>query len=84
MIYNKIMNHTTAKITTMCYNQRFIWPKLNTLETKMANISHQNKTTLFWRKKPKINLHQNIPIYGILRHSKGIYIKSFGLYSETA
>jgi hypothetical protein len=25
----------------------------------------QNKTTLFWRKKAKINLHQNFPIYGI-------------------
>ena len=25
----------------------------------------QNKTTVFWRKKAKINLHQNFPIYGI-------------------
>ena len=52
------------------------WPKLNTLETKMAKISHtrnengqnfthQNKITLFWRKKSKINLHQNFSIYGI-------------------
>ena len=29
------------------------------------NFTHQNKTTLFWRKKAKINLHQNFPIYGI-------------------
>jgi hypothetical protein len=28
------------------------------------NFTHQNKTTLFWRKKAKINLHQNFPIYG--------------------
>jgi hypothetical protein len=28
------------------------------------NFRHQNKTTLFWRKKAKINLHQNFPIYG--------------------
>ena len=28
------------------------------------NFTHQNKTTLFWRKKAKINLHQNILIYG--------------------
>jgi hypothetical protein len=27
------------------------------------NFTHQNKTTLFWRKKAKINLHQNFPIY---------------------
>jgi hypothetical protein len=32
----------------------------------MDKISHQNKTTLFWRKKAKINLHQNFPIYGIV------------------
>ena len=25
------------------------------------NFTHQNKTTLFWRKKAKINLHQNFP-----------------------
>ena len=30
------------------------------------NFTHQNKTTLFWRKKAKINLHQNFPIYGNL------------------
>jgi hypothetical protein len=30
------------------------------------NFTHQNKTTLFWRKKAKINLHQNFTIYGIL------------------
>jgi hypothetical protein len=29
------------------------------------NVTHQNKTTLFWRKKAKINLHQNFPIDGI-------------------
>jgi hypothetical protein len=29
------------------------------------NFTHQNKTTLFWRKKAKINLHQNFPIYGM-------------------
>jgi hypothetical protein len=29
------------------------------------NFTHQNKTTVFWRKKAKINLHQNFPIYGI-------------------
>jgi hypothetical protein len=28
------------------------------------NLTHQNKTTVFWRKKDKINLHQNFPIYG--------------------
>jgi len=28
------------------------------------NCTHQHKTTLFWRKKAKINLHQNFPIYG--------------------
>ena len=28
------------------------------------NFTHQNKTTVFWRKKAKINLHQNFPIYG--------------------
>jgi hypothetical protein len=28
------------------------------------NFTHQNKSTLFWRKKAKINLHQNFPIYG--------------------
>jgi hypothetical protein len=31
------------------------------------NFTHQNKTTLFWRKKTKINLHQNFPIYGMLK-----------------
>jgi hypothetical protein len=30
------------------------------------NFTHQNKTTLFCRKKAKINLHQNFPIYGII------------------
>ena len=51
---------------------------LNTWEPKVAkikhtrnenvqNFTHQNKTTLFWRKKAKINLHQNFPIYGILQ-----------------
>jgi hypothetical protein len=29
------------------------------------NFTHQNKTTLFWRKKAKSNLHQNFQIYGI-------------------
>jgi hypothetical protein len=29
------------------------------------NFTHQNKTTVFWRKKAKINLHQNFPIYGM-------------------
>ena len=29
------------------------------------NFTHQNKTTVFCRKKAKINLHQNFPIYGI-------------------
>jgi hypothetical protein len=30
------------------------------------NLTHQNKTTLFWRKKKaKINLRQNFPIYGV-------------------
>ena len=29
------------------------------------NFTHQNKTTLFWRKKAKFNLHQNFPIYGM-------------------
>ena len=29
------------------------------------NFTHQNKTTLFWGKKAKINLHQNFSIYGI-------------------
>jgi hypothetical protein len=29
------------------------------------NFTHKNKTTLFWRKMAKINLHQNFPIYGI-------------------
>jgi hypothetical protein len=29
------------------------------------NFTHQNKTTLFWRKKAKINLHQNFPGYVI-------------------
>ena len=28
------------------------------------NFTHQNKATLFWRKKTKINLHQNFQIYG--------------------
>jgi hypothetical protein len=32
------------------------------------NFTHQNKTTLFWRKKDIINLHQNFPIYGVLHH----------------
>jgi hypothetical protein len=51
--------------------------KINTWEPKVAkikhtrnengqNFTHQNKTSLFWRKKAKINLHQNFPIYGIL------------------
>ena len=31
------------------------------------NFTHQNKTTVFWRKKAKINLHQNFPIYGRAR-----------------
>ena len=50
--------------------------KLNTWETKVVKIKHtrnendqnftyQNKTTLFWRKKAKINLHQNFQIYGM-------------------
>ena len=30
------------------------------------NSTHQNKTTVFWTKKAKINLHQNFPIYGSL------------------
>jgi hypothetical protein len=49
--------------------------KLNTCEPKVAkikhtrnengqNFTHQNKTTLFWRKKAKINLHHHFPIYG--------------------
>jgi hypothetical protein len=29
------------------------------------NFTHQNKTTLFWRKKAKVNLHQNFLIYGM-------------------
>ena len=29
------------------------------------HFTHQIKTTLFWRKKAKINLHQNFPIYSI-------------------
>jgi hypothetical protein len=33
--------------------------------TRNENFTHQNKTTLFWRKKVKINLHQNFTIYGI-------------------
>ena len=32
------------------------------------NFTHQNKTTVFWRKKAKINLHQNFPIYGTCLH----------------
>ena len=28
------------------------------------NFTHQNKTTVFWRKKTKINLHQNFTICG--------------------
>jgi hypothetical protein len=28
------------------------------------NFTQQNKTTVFWRKKAKINLHQNFPLYG--------------------
>jgi hypothetical protein len=40
------------------------------------NFTHQNKTTLFWRKKAKIKLHQNFPIYGNVvsstpRHERG-------------
>ena len=34
------------------------------------NFTHQNKTTLFWRKKAKIKLHQNFPIYGMHRQKK--------------
>jgi hypothetical protein len=30
------------------------------------NFTHQYETTLFWRKKDKINLHQNFPIYGVV------------------
>jgi hypothetical protein len=52
------------------------YKNLNTWEPKVAkikhtrnendqNFTHQNKTTVFWRKKAKINLHQNFPIYGI-------------------
>ena len=36
------------------------------------NFTHQNKTTLFWRKKAKINLHQNFPIYGIMVRDKPV------------
>ena len=35
------------------------------------NFTHQIKTTLFWRKKAKINLHQNFPIYGTMQFLKG-------------
>jgi hypothetical protein len=41
------------------------WPKLNTLETKMAKISHTKiKQGSFGKKKANINLHKNFPIYG--------------------
>jgi hypothetical protein len=48
----------------------------------MDKISHQNKTTLFWRKKAKINLHQNFPIYGIVHdahpgHNSQLLLLSF-------
>jgi hypothetical protein len=44
-------------------------PPISTKRTKIKhtrnengqNFTHQNKTTLFWRKKAKINLHQNFP-----------------------
>jgi hypothetical protein len=38
------------------------------------NFTHQNKTTLFWRKKAKINLHQTFPIYGI-RSNKNQHLR---------
>jgi hypothetical protein len=41
--------------------------KIRHPKNEMAkNFTHQNKTTLFWRKKTKITLHQNFPIYGIM------------------
>ena len=39
------------------------------------NLTHQNKTTLFWRKKTTINLHQNFPIYGVFKFKYNIRIK---------
>ena len=44
------------------------------------NFTHQNKTTLFWRNKAKINLRQNFPIYGIrqiLRYRTSVFIQPF-------
>jgi hypothetical protein len=38
------------------------------------NFTHQNKTTLFWRTKAKINLHQNFPIYGMPYNKKKITV----------
>jgi hypothetical protein len=44
-----------------------MWPKLNPLETKMAKISHTKiKQPSFEKKKAKINLHKNFPIYGTM------------------
>jgi hypothetical protein len=56
----KSYKHAPIKRDLSRYNSS----KLNTLETKMGKISHNKITTLFWRKKAKINLHQNFPIYG--------------------
>ena len=39
----------------------------HTRNENVQNFTHQNKTTLFWRKKAKINLHQNFTIYGTLQ-----------------
>jgi hypothetical protein len=48
------------------------------------NFTHQNKTTLFWRKKAKINQHQNFPIYGRCLSTRTVRnrLKSAGLKSR--
>jgi hypothetical protein len=53
-------------ILTLAYRNICSWePKVakikHTRNENGKNFTHQNKTTLFWRKKAKINLHQNFP-----------------------
>ena len=63
-----ILSHLSTVILT---TKRFVGAE--SWEPKVAKIKHtrnengQNFTSLFWRKKAKINLHQNFLIYSIQR-----------------
>jgi hypothetical protein len=77
--YFGVLNFSTSYLgAKKDQNKTMTTKKLNTWEPKVAkikhtrnengqNFTHQNKTTLFWRKKAKIKLHQNFPIYGTTR-----------------